>query len=51
MLERQKILNFLLEMQSIVTANCDNTNGTEYKTLCSAWYILLKNDENAHKFI
>jgi len=32
MLENQKRLNFLLEMQSKVTTNCDTSSGTEYKT-------------------
>jgi len=32
MLEKQKRLNFLPEMQSTVTTNCINSSGTEYKT-------------------
>jgi len=51
MLERQKALNFTPEMQSKVTTNCDNSSGTKYKTRVLGGYILLKNDENAQKFI
>jgi len=50
MLEKQKRLNFLPEMQSKVTAHCDNSNGTEYKTWVLGGYIL-KNNENAQKFV
>jgi len=36
-LERQKRLNFLPEMQSKVTTDCDNSSGTEYKTWGLGW--------------
>jgi len=49
MLERQKRLNFLPEMQSKVSTNCNNSCGTEYKTgFCG--YILKKKNANAQKF-
>jgi len=37
MLERQEKLDFLLEMQSKVTTNCNNSSGTEYKTWDFWW--------------
>jgi len=51
MLERQKRLNFLPEMQSKVTTNCDNSSGTEYKTWGFGSVHLKKNNENAQKFV
>jgi len=42
MLARQKRLNFLPEMQSKVTINCDNSSGTEYKHGVLGGYILKK---------
>jgi len=41
MLERQKMLNFLAEMQSKVTTNCDNSSGTEYKTWGFGWVVVV----------
>jgi len=42
MLERQKRINFLPEMQSKVTTNCDNFSGTEYEMWGLGEYILKK---------
>jgi len=38
-IESQKRLNFLPEMQSKVTTNCDNSSGTEYKHGVLGGYI------------
>jgi len=40
MLEKQKRLNVLPEMQSKVTTYCDNSSVTEYKTWGLGGYIL-----------
>jgi len=49
MLESQKILNFLSEMQSKVTTNCDNSSGTESKTWGFGWGGFKTTTENPSK--
>jgi len=40
-------MDFLLEMPSKVTTDCDNSSGSEYETWGLGGYILYKNNENA----
>jgi len=42
MLERQKRLNFLVEMQYKVTTNYNNSSGTDYKIWGLGWVHSLK---------
>jgi len=48
---RAERLDFLPEMQSWVSTECDNSSETEYKTWGFGWVHCLKNDENAQKFV